>query len=184
MKRSRRKGVFRVLSRKTVFRGYVSKLDVLQIETASGKRVERELIRHPGAVVIIPVLPNGRLVLVKQLRIATGKRIWEFPAGTIEPGEPTRRCADRELQEETGWKPGKLTKIVEYYPTPGISNEKMYLYLAENLRRVEGVEADPDEEIEVRTFSPAEIERMIRTRVIVDGKTILGFFYYQNLRKS
>jgi len=171
---------FKILSRKTVFRGYVTELEVLKIQTASGRQVERELIHHPGAVVIIPRLPDGRLVFIRQLRVSTRKRIWEFPAGTVEKGEALRACADRELQEETGWKAGKLRLILEYFPTPGISTEKMYLFVAENLRPVTGVEPDPDEELDSKIFSPKQIESMIRKREIIDGKTILGFLFFRH----
>ena len=179
MRSSKGKKPFRVVSKRAAFRGYVSQLDVLQIETASGRRVERELIRHPGAVVIIPRKRDGRLILVRQLRVATGKRIWEFPAGTLEKGESTIRCAARELQEETGWKTGRLRQVLEFFPTPGISTEKMYLFIADNLQHTGVRDLDPDEELEVESFSVSEVERMIRRRVIVDGKTILGFLFFR-----
>ena len=174
---------FRVLSRKTVFRGYVSELDVLRIQTASGRRVQRELIRHPGAVVIIPKLPDGRLILIHQLRVATGQRIWEFPAGTLEKGESPYWCAVRELQEETGWKAGRMKKILTFYPTPGISTEIMYLFLADHLREGTDHHPDVDEELEVEYFQTGQLERMIRQGKIIDGKTILGFLLYQRLSK-
>lgn len=177
--KAKKKPAFRVVSRKTVFRGYVSKLDVLKIKTASGRNLERELIRHPGAVVIIPILKDGRLILIKQLRVSTGRHIWEFPAGTLEKGERTWRCADRELQEETGWKAGRLKQVLDYFPTPGISNEKMYLFIADDLRQANGVNPDPDEELETHILSPVQVEQMIRQGKIIDGKTILGFLYYK-----
>lgn len=161
-----------------MFRGYVSELDVLQIETASGRRVERELIRHRGAVIIIPRLPDGRLILIRQLRISTGGNIWEFPAGTLEKGEEIARCASRELEEETGWRSLRLRKLTQFYPTPGISNEMMYLFLGDDLKK--GVrKLDPDEELQSRIFSQAQVERMILNRRIIDGKTILGFLFFQ-----
>ena len=172
-----------MLSRKTVFRGYVSQLDVLRIQTASGRCVQRELILHPGAVVIIPKLPDGRLILIHQLRVATGQRIWEFPAGTLEKRESTLQCAGRELQEETGWKAGRLKKLLMYYPTPGISNEIMYLFFADRLRESSDHSPDEDEELEVRYFRTEQIQRMIRRREIIDGKTILGFLLYQTFAK-
>lgn len=187
MKSEQRKKPFRVISRRTVFRGYVSQLDVLQIQTASGRHVERELICHPGAVVVIPRIAKDRVILVHQLRIATGKKIWEFPAGTLEKGESPWRCAHRELQEETGWRPIRLKKLVEFFPTPGISTEKMYLYLADDLRRSNHHEPDVDEELEVRTFSLAELDRMVTHGEIIDGKTILGFLLlrrYANTSKQ
>ncbi len=141
--------------------------------------MKRELLKHPGAVVLIPVLPDKRLVLIRQLRVATGKWIWEFPAGTLEKGESPHRCADRELQEETRWKPGRLKKVLEFYPTPGISTEIMHLYVADRLMRVGAVARDPDEEIKVQNFNLSQVERMIRRGIIIDGKTILGFLFYR-----
>ena len=185
MKSSKSQKTFRVISRKTVFRGYVSELDVLQIQTASGRRVERELIRHPGAVIIIPWLADGRLILIRQLRIATGGNIWEFPAGTLEKGETARRCAERELEEETGWKAGRFRPLLKFYPTPGISNEVMYLFLGDDLKKTGAGKLDPDEELRPRIFSPTQVERMIQRGSIVDGKTILGFLFFQRyIRKN
>ena len=178
MKSPKSKKAFRVISSRTVFRGYVSQLDVLQIQTASGRRVERELIKHPGAVVIIPRLKDGRFILIRQLRVATGRKIWELPAGTLERGESTFQCARRELQEETCWKPGRLRKVLEFFPTPGISTEKMYLFIASDLRKATNLKPDLDEELEVKTFSLPQIEKMIRKAGIVDGKTILGFLFF------
>ena len=175
------KRAFQILSRKTVFRGYVSQLDVLEIKTSSGRKVEREVIRHPGAVVIIPKLSDGRLVLIHQLRVATGRKIWEFPAGTLEKRESIFQCAARELQEETGWKPGRLKKLIEYYPTPGISTERMYLFLADRLSESTNHKPDLDEELEPATFTLGQIDRMIKTGKIIDGKTILGFLLYERL---
>lgn len=183
MKSSKIKKAFRVISRKTVFRGYVSELDVLKIQTASGRRVERELIRHRGAVIVIPRLPDGRLILIRQLRIATGGNIWEFPAGTLEKGEEIARCAARELEEETGWRAGRLKRLTQFYPTPGISNEVMYLFLGDDLKKGK-MKLDPDEELQCRIFPPAQIERMIQNRRIIDGKTILGFLFFERFIKT
>lgn len=169
---------FRVLSRKTIFRGRISRLDLVKILTTSGRRFIRELIQHPGAVVIIPKLPNGKLLLVHQLRVATGKTMWEFPAGTLEKGEAIGHCAKRELREETGWAAGRMHKLMQFYPTPGISNEMMYLFTADKMEKMGDLDPDPDEELEVGTFSVSRVEQMIRTGKIIDGKTILGFLYF------
>ena len=181
---SSKKKLFRILSKKTVFRGHLSQLDVLQIQTQNGRRVERELIRHRGAVILIPILPDGRLILIRQLRIATGGAIWEFPAGTLEKGEPIRKCASRELLEETGWKAGRLRKLFAFYPTPGISTEKMHLFLADRLTNTGKTSLDVDEELEVSYFSSREVERMVHRRKIIDGKTLLGFLYYRLYLRS
>ena len=168
-----------MISTRPAFRGRLTKLDVLQIKTASGLSYERELIQHPGAAVIIPCLPDGRLILIHQLRIAVGKEIWEFPAGTLEKGESDSQCARRELQEETGWKAGRLQKLVEFYPTPGVSTERMIIFLAGNLKLVSAQNPDKDEELEVHIFTARQLDKMIRAGQIIDGKTILGFLYYK-----
>lgn len=175
MKSAKSNRAFQVISRKTIFRGHVLALDVLQIKTPSGRQVERTLIRSKRVAIIVPRLPNRRLLLIRQLRIATGRRIWEFPAGTAEKGESMIRCADRELQEETGWRADRLRKVLEFFPTPGVSNEKMHLFIADRLEKGTPHRPDDDEELEVRDFSVSQIEKMIRQGRIVDGKTILGF---------
>lgn len=169
---------FKILSRKTIFRGRISRLDLLKILTPGGRQFVRELIRHPGAVVIIPRLPNGKLLLVLQHRIATGKTMWEFPAGTLEKGEAIGNCARRELREETGWSAGRMRQLIKFFPTPGISNERMYLFMAEKMRKMGDQDPDPDEELEVGTFSIPQVERMIKNGTIIDGKTILGFLFF------
>ena len=175
------KKTFQILSTKPGFRGKLVHLDVLQIETRSGRRVEREVIKHPGAVVVIPKLPHGNLVLIYQLRAAVGGEIWEFPAGTLEKGESIQHCAQRELEEETGYRAGRIRRVLDFFPTPGISTEKMYLFVAEDLKEGKS-NLDSDEELEAREFSEAEVERMIRQGKIIDGKTILGFLFYQKYK--
>lgn len=168
---------FRVLSRKTIFRGRVVKLELLGVRTPNGRRLERSVIRSRGVAVIIPRISEKRFILVRQLRVAVGQRIWEFPAGTLEKGESLWRCADRELQEETGWRASRIKKLFEYYPTPGISDEKMHVFLADGLRKGTPHKPDDDEDLEVREFSSAQIQRMIRRGEIIDGKTLMGFFF-------
>ena len=168
---------FKVLSRKTIFRSRVIKLELLWIKTPGGKRLERSIVRSRGVAVIIPRISRKRFILVRQLRVAVGRRIWEFPAGTLEKGESHLRCADRELQEETGWRAARIKKLFEYYPTPGISDEKMHFFLADGLRKGTQHRPDDDEDLEVRELSAAQIQLMIRRGEIIDGKTILGFFF-------
>lgn len=153
-------------------------LELLRIATTSGLEVERELIKHSGASVIIPVEPGGRLVLIRQLRVATGTWIWEFPAGTLEEGETPRECARRELIEETGWKAGRLRKLFDFFPTPGVSTEKMHIFLADRLEKAGSSKRDADEELIVWSFSIPQLEEMIRKGEIIDGKTILSFLYF------
>lgn len=170
---------FIILSRRRIFTGKVLSLEMLQVKVPSGQKVERSLIKSRGVAVIIPLLPKGRLILVRQLRVATGKAIWEFPAGTLEKGEPIVRCANRELEEETGWRAGRIRKVLEYFPTPGVSDEKMHLFIADRLKEGTHHKPDADEELEVRIFPITQVQRMIKSREIIDGKTLLGFFYLQ-----
>lgn len=158
------------------------RLELLWIKTPGGKRLERSIVRSRGVAVIIPRISRKRFILVRQLRVAVGQRIWEFPAGTLEKGESLLGCADRELQEETGWRADRIKKLFEYYPTPGISDEKMHFFLADGLRHGTHHRPDDDEDLEVREFSASQIQLMIRRGEIIDGKTILGFLYLSRPR--
>lgn len=176
---------FSVKQRKVIFsKGPIHLVDC-EVKMPSGNLLSRQIIEHPGAVVIIPEIRPSHYILIKQFRFAARDWLWEWPAGGIEPEEKKnlKAAACRELMEETGYRPKKLTKIVEFYPTPGISSERMYVYLAQNLAP-ETAEGDEDEEIIVKEFSLKEIERMIRTGKIQDAKTILGFFYLKSGKKS
>lgn len=175
---------FYVKRRKVIFsKGPIHLVDC-EVKMPNGKILSRQIIEHPGAVVIIPEVKPGRYLLIRQFRFATRDWLWEWPAGGIEPEEKKnlKAAACRELMEETGFRPKKLTMIVEFYPTPGISSERMYLYLAQNLVP-EFAKGDEDEEIESKEFSLAEIKRMIDRGKIQDAKTILGYFYLKGGKK-
>ncbi|HLD50178.1 MAG TPA: NUDIX hydrolase [bacterium] len=167
---------FKVKKRKVIFsKGPVCLVDC-EVRMPSGKILSRQILEHNGAVVIIPKAGRDRYILVRQFRFAAGDWLWEFPAGGIEPGEPAREAAARELAEETGFRPKRLKKLFRFFPTPGISGEIMYLFLGENL--VPDLrEGDEDEEIEKKEFSLVQMERMARNGKIRDAKTILGIFY-------
>ncbi len=139
------------------------------------QKITRRSIEHPGCVVMIPKTKSGRFILVKQYRYAARSWIWEFPAGGIEKGESLIRAARRELMEEVGHDSKRLKKLVSFFPTPGISEEKMHLFLADQLVPAYA-EKDADEEFEIKEFSLAQIGKMIQRGEIQDGKTILGYF--------
>lgn len=180
--RKKRGQAFTVQSRRVIFsKGPIHLVDC-RVKMPSGLVLSRQVIEHPGAVVIIPKLARDRYLLIRQFRFAARDWLWEFPAGGLEPGESRRQAAKRELIEETGYAPRRLKKLVEFYPTPGISGERMYLFLAEDLYPAEG-KPDEDEEIESKLFSLSQIERMIRSGKIIDAKTILGFFYCRSVYK-
>ena len=167
---------FEVKKRKVIFsKGPIHLVDC-EVRMPSGKILSRQILEHGGAVVIIPKAGADRYVLIRQFRFAAGDWLWEFPAGGIEPGESRRNAAARELAEEIGFRPKRLKKLLQFYPTPGVSGEIMYLYLAENLIP-DFRDGDEDEEIEKREFPLAQMERMVRQGKICDAKTILGIFY-------
>jgi len=159
--------------RQEIYKGRIVNLIVDQITTANGIETIREVFHHPGGAAVVPILPNGRILLVKQFRYPMQESLLELPAGKIDHGEAPEITAARELEEETGFSAGSIKRISEFYSTPGFCDEKIYLYLAEDLRpcRAGG---DHDEELEVVSFTLPELLEMIRMATITDAKTIIG----------
>ena len=150
---------------------------------ADGTVWQREVIRHPGAVTILPMVDNDHVCLIKNLRPAVDKTLIELPAGTLEPDEPHQTTAARELIEETGYRAGHLEDLHEFYLSPGILDECMHLYVAKDLSP-----GDPDresgEEIENLVVSWNEAMELIDSREIRDAKTIVGLMFYDRLRQA
>lgn len=153
----------------TVYRGKL--FDVIHVvDEVGGVRFVKEVVVHPGAVAVVPFLSESELVLVEQYRAAVGEVLVEVPAGTLEDEAP-EECAARELEEETGYTAGSLTKIGEFYLAPGYSTELMHVYLAKNLRKT-GSRNMPDEKIRVITCGLEEAFEMVRSGRIRDAKSI------------
>lgn len=162
---------YKLVKSQEIFKGEVITLKVDTIELSSGRRTEREIISHRGAVGLIPVDENGKITLVKQYRHAVDKYLLEIPAGKLDKGEKPLDCARRELMEEVGEEAETIDELARFYTTPGYSNEFFYLYIALGLKKGEAYQ--PEEEITGQievTFDEA-IE-MIKSGEIVDGKTI------------
>lgn len=177
------KQAFRVTQRKVIFsKGPIHLVDC-HVLMPSGRRLSRQIIEHPGSVVIIPKTPDGKFVLIRQFRFAARDWLYEFPAGGVEASESFRKAAARELMEETGFRPRRLRFLVKIFPTPGISGEMMYLFLAEGLVP-QRLECDEDEELEVVLVTEKKLERMILSGKIRDAKTILGFLYLKRYRST
>lgn len=166
----------RTLKSKTVYRGRVVELKVDQVIEPGGVKTTREVISHPGSVVVLPHLPDGRLILVRQYRYAVKESLWELVAGGMEKGETPRQAARRELMEEAGYRARTLKPLLEFYPSPGILSEKMHLVEAWDLTPAKGV-PDADERIEVGFFTLDEVMKLIRSRKIHDGKTLVGILW-------
>ena len=147
------------------------------VTTTSGKQLEREIVVHPGAVTILPVLRDGRLVLIRNLRHTVGEELWELPAGTLEKGEDPARCAERELTEETGYHATEIIPFGWFYTSPGILTEKIFAFIGAGLSA--GPQAlEDNESIQVEIVTPDRTLAMIRENKIVDAKTIAVVLKY------
>ena len=165
-----------VLKSTEVFRGRLVRLNVDRIIEPGGVRAEREVVHHSGSVVILAHSNDGRIVLVRQYRYSVREFLWELIAGGLEPGERPLAAARRELLEETGYRAKKLRLLFDFFPSPGILTEKMFLVEATELTRSKA-QPDPDERIEVGHFTPVQVMRMIKSRRIRDAKTLVGLLW-------
>lgn len=160
------------------FEGRVFTVNVESITLPRGERLEAEIVRHPGSVVLIPITDRGEIVLVRQYRHAMGRSAWELPAGSLKPGEDPPTAARRECQEETSLIPVEVERLGAFFPTPGFCDEEMHFYRATGLRTpTDGdpvVQQDEDEDIETGAFSVDTIREMVRAGEIVDLKTVAG----------
>jgi ADP-ribose pyrophosphatase len=151
--------------------------------TPGGQTVARETIQHPGAAVILPLLDDGRICLLRNYRLAVNATLIELPAGTLEPGERAEIAAKRELAEETGYNAARLEPLAEMLMSPGILNERMYVFVASGLSA--GVAAlEADEEIETLLAPWDEALAMIDDGRIQDAKTIAALLLYDRRRTS
>jgi ADP-ribose pyrophosphatase len=160
-----------------VFEGRVFSVVVESITTRKGGKMDVEIVRHPGSVVLIPINEAGEIILVKQYRHSIGRDAWELPAGTLKPNEEPQKAAARECHEEIGLVPSKLEMLGGFFPTPGYCDEEMNFFRATGLREPradEKAEQDEDEDIEKQAFSVERIKAMIRGGEIVDLKTVAG----------
>ena len=158
-----------------LYQGRVFKLLRENVTLENGVTVDLDIIRHPGAAAAVPVFKGNRLILVRQYRHATGKFIWEIPAGTLEPDESPLECAVRELAEETGYQADKWENIGLITPLPGYSDESIHIFLAQDL--VPAVQnLDKDEILEAHEIGLKEAVEMIHKGDIIDAKTVAGLF--------
>ncbi len=140
--------------------------------------IVREVVVHPGAVVILPILDEGRIVMIRNHRLTVGRELWELPAGTRETGEEPIETARRELEEEAGFRAARVVPLIEFYTSPGICTELMHAFVATDLSPV-GQRLESGERIAVETLSTAEVRRRLVAGEFKDGKTIavLGTYF-------
>jgi ADP-ribose diphosphatase len=168
-----------ILSSHRVFTGRIFGLDTCEVRLPNGGRAYREVIRHSGAAAIIAVDSQKRILLVRQYRVASDQVMSEIPAGLLDEEENPEQCAIRELQEETGYRPGRLESLGGFYTAPGYTSEYIHIFLATEL--VEShLPQDLDEFIEVQAVTVDQALAMIERGDIMDGKTIVGVLRYAN----
>lgn len=161
----------RKLESKSLYKGKIFELFVEQYEH-EGRAFAREFIKpFAQAVVILPILPDGKIALVRQFRAAAGMDVLESVAGMIEDGETPEVAAFRELEEETGFSASRITKLGRSYASPGISSEVYHFYLAQDLTKGDP-HPDEDEDLDLVTLAPEELDEMVKSGQIVDTKTI------------
>lgn len=165
--------VEKTMASSLIYEGKILKLRKDEVLLPDGKNSTREIIEHPGAVAIVPVLDDGRIVMVRQYRYAVGEILLEIPAGKLDQGEDPVRCAHRELQEETGYIASTMQELTSIYTTPGFTDEIIHIYKASSLKK-KSQALDEDEFIEIETYSPQKIREMINNKEIIDAKTIIG----------
>ncbi|MFC1699240.1 NUDIX domain-containing protein [Candidatus Omnitrophota bacterium] len=161
----------KVLKTKTVFNGRLLKVYKQRQRYPGGYVGDLEIVRHPGAVLIIPLLDSQRMVLIKQYRPVINAYIWEFPAGTLEQGESVTSCAKRELAEEISYQARHWKRLGKILPAPGYTTEQIVIFSARGLQRIES-KKEADELITPGVFTPKQLKRMINSGNIVDAKTI------------
>ncbi|MCP5052908.1 MAG: NUDIX hydrolase [bacterium] len=144
------------------------------------RTINKDVVLHPGAAVIVPLLDSGEVVLIKNQRLALDLSLWEFPAGTVKDGEEPHDCAARELEEETGFSAGKIYHIGELFTSGGWTTHRLFVFLARGLTET-GQHTDEGEFIkEVRRFTLKDLDERVRSGDIVDAKTIAALVLFRN----
>ncbi len=156
-----------------IFHGRIVSVRREEYELPDGRRAVYEMVRHPGGAAVLPLLNDGRVILIRQFRPAGGGMVWEIPAGKLDPGETPAQCIEREIQEEIGYRAGRIEKISEMLTAVGFCDEVIHLYMATDLNETEQA-LEPDEFIEIVPVAAAEALDMVDRGEITDGKTQLA----------
>ncbi|HID30184.1 MAG TPA: NUDIX hydrolase [Desulfobacterales bacterium] len=166
----------------SLYNGKIFNVVLEEVTLPNGAFKNREIVRHPGAAAMVPLLDDGKVVLIRQYRHAVAEFLWEIPAGTLESDEAPIDCARRELVEETGYEASSFDMLAEILPAPGYTDEHIHIFLATGLKSV-GQKLEDDEVLEVQTTSFETALEMITKREIRDAKTITGLLLTSLNRK-
>jgi ADP-ribose pyrophosphatase len=171
------KAAAELLKTEVLYQGKVFSLRRDTVIEPGGVHAERDIIVHPGSVVVLPVFKDGRVLLIRQYRHSVGEFLWELVAGRKEPNENPVAGARRELVEETGYTAKRFRKLLRVVPTPGFVNEWMWIFAAEGLTKG-AAQPEEDERITARMFTLKQVEKMIQRGTLRDAKSICGLLYY------
>lgn len=149
----------------------------------NGEPIRRDMILHPGAVVILPIVDRDHVCLLRNYRFVIGDTLWEVPAGTLEPGEPIEQAAIRELAEETGYVAKNWRYLNYFYASPGVLDEKLHLFVAQDLTPGPA-RPEADEQLEPRVVPWADALKMVFDGTITDAKTATAILLWDRLRSS
>jgi len=175
-----------LVSTERIYTGRIVNLDRDTVRFPNGSTGTLEMLRHPGAAAVVPFFDDPaaedpRVLLIRQFRHAADDFIWEVPAGRLDPGESPEGCARRELEEETGMRADRVEQLTTIYTTPGFTDERIHLFLAQGLTA--GAEArEADEFMELHTLAWSEVMARVERREIVDGKTLTALLFVQCFR--
>lgn len=158
-------------------------VEEVEIHCTSGETIRKPVVRHPGAVAVIPLLDDNLICLIRNRRVSIDETLVEIPAGTRDSGETPEQTAHRELTEETGYRAGQLTLLCRFFTSPGVLDEEMHVFLARHLTAA-GTDPDAGEEIENLHVSWTDALRMVFDGTIRDAKTIAALLYYDHQRPS
>jgi len=162
------------IKQEEIHKGRIFSLWGGQVELDNGDVAVREYIRHAGGVGIVPIV-DGNVILIEQFRISIERKLIELPAGRLEPNENPMECAARELEEEIGYRAGKLIPIASYFASVGNSNERMYLFLALDLKKTER-HLEADERIREVVLPLGQVKEKLANQEFEDSKTIIGLW--------
>lgn len=175
----------KTLKTTTIYNGKIVHLQVDDVLLPDGEQSKRELIKHPGAVAIIPITPDGKIVFVRQYRKPLEKTIVEIPAGKLEYGERPEITAIRELEEETGYTTNNLSFVTSFYTSPGFADELMHIYMSTDLHPLdEKVPGDDDEFIELIELTLNEAKEYVAKKDIHDAKTNYAILYLEQMEMN
>ncbi len=172
------------LNSKEIFKGRIIDVYLEEVELPNGKTSTREIVKHPGAVAIIALTKDNKIVLVEQFRKPLERTLVEIPAGKVEKGEDPETTAKRELEEETGYTCEKLEPLISFYTSPGFADELVHLFIARDLVKLsEAAELDEDEFVEVMEVTMEEAQKLVESKRIYDAKTAFAVQYLQLLER-